>query len=153
MLSGVFGSVPLMNSSLTRFGQYGVGSRPEVPHTSTCTMPSGCLNCSTGMSFSANSMKSCQIGPAPVNPLERSMDELSLLPTQTPVTSCGVKPSVQLSLKSLVVPVLAAAGRDNFSDELAPNATLRAWLSDRMSVIRYVTFGSITSLTSGFWYW
>src|SRR5712692_3769615 len=98
ILSGVVGCVPLMNSSFARSRQYGVGSSPDVAHTSTTTIPSGCWNSWTGVFFSANSMKSCQMGPAPVRPVDCSIDVLLLLPTHTPATSCGVKPSAQLSL-------------------------------------------------------
>jgi len=54
-------------------------------------------------------MNLCQMGAAPTIPVELWLSGLlSGLPTQTAVTRLGVKPIVQLSLKSLVVPVLAA---------------------------------------------
>ena len=43
---------------------------------------------------------------------------------------------VQLSRKSLVVPVLAAAWKGRLSTELLPNAGVRASLSDRMEEIK-----------------
>src|SRR5438132_9737173 len=90
ILSAVVGSVPLMNNSLVRSLQYGVGSSPDVPQMSMVTMPGGIWKPCTGTFFSANSIKSCQMGPAPVTPVECSIEVLLLLPTQTPVTNCGV---------------------------------------------------------------
>src|SRR6202158_3955279 len=57
-------------------------------------------------------MNLCQMGAAPTMPVELWLSGLlSGLPTQTAVARLGVKPTVQLSLKSLVVPVLAAKWR------------------------------------------
>jgi hypothetical protein len=55
-----------------------------------------------------------------------------------------VKPITQLSRKSVVVPVFAAAGRPMFSALFAPNARTRAELSLRILLIRYATRSSIT---------
>ena len=58
------------------------------------------------------------------------------MPAQTPVTKYFVKPIVQLSRKSFVVPVLTAAGRLNLSTLSAPNANVRALLSLIISVVK-----------------
>ena len=89
-------------------------------------------------------MKSCQIGPAPVMPETSFIGALSALPTHTPTARSGVKPSVQLSRQSVVVPVFAAAGRPISSMLPGPNAGARAALSLRMSLIRNATRGSRT---------
>ena len=81
-------------------------------------------------------MTAFQMGAAPERPVTLTIDSLSVLPTQTPTVICGVKPIVQLSLKPLVVPVLAAALRSGrVSSVLAPKAGERATSSLIMSAI------------------
>src|SRR3990172_10614321 len=77
---------------------------------------------------------SAQMGAAPVRPLVPSISVLSGLPTQTPTARSGVKPRVQLSRKSPVVPVLAATLKGKLSTELAPNIGWRAGFSEEEGV-------------------
>src|ERR1700682_2470777 len=57
-------------------------------------------------------MNLCQIGAAPTIPVELWLSGvLSGFPIQTAVASVGVNPTVQLSRKACVVPVLAATWR------------------------------------------
>lgn len=48
------------------------------------------------------------MGAAPVTPVTSCIGVLSKFPTHTPTVNCAVKPSVQLSRKLVLVPVLAA---------------------------------------------
>src|SRR2546421_12369122 len=76
-------------------------------------MPAGTLGYhSSGFPASACVINLCQIGAAPTIPVELWLSGLlSGFPTQTAVARLGVNPTVQLSLKSFVVPVLAATWR------------------------------------------
>src|SRR6202165_1100858 len=75
-------------------------------------MPAGTGYHSSGVLASACVMNLCQMGAAPTMPVELWLSGLlSGLPTHTAVARLGVKPTVQLSLKSLVVPVFAATVR------------------------------------------
>src|SRR3972149_2736005 len=98
-----------MKISVFRNGQVSVGSRPERAHTSARTSPAGWVDGVSGLAVSAARMNSCQIGPAPDTPVTFTIGALSALPTHTPTARSGVYPTVQLSRKSVVVPVLAAA--------------------------------------------
>ncbi len=69
---------------------------------------------------------------------------LSVLPVHTPTTRSGVYPIVQLSRKSLVVPVLAAAGKGSASGLSRPIAAIRAASSSKISLMRKATRGSST---------
>ena len=79
-----------------------------------------------------------------ISRLEPAIGVLSALPTHTPTTRFGVNPTTQLSRKSVVVPVFAAAGRPMFNALFAPNARILAFESLKMSLIRYATRSSIT---------
>ena len=81
-------------------------------------------------------MNEFQIGPAPLTPVTSTIGVLSALPTHTPTTRFGVKPITQLSRKSVVVPVLAAAGRPMLSALFGPKPRSRAELSLRILLIR-----------------
>src|SRR5947209_13184657 len=88
-------------------------------------------------------MNACQIWPAPATPRTSFIGVLSVLPTHTPVTRSGVKPTTHESRYSSVVPVLTAAGRfGSRSGLLAPYVGWRALSSDRMEVIWYTRRGS-----------
>ena len=56
-------------------------------------------------------MTSRKSGPQPVIPETPCMGWPLKSPTQIPTVQSGVNPTVQLSLKSFEVPVLAAAGK------------------------------------------
>src|SRR5574341_637352 len=90
--------------------QYCDGSAPSSLHTVWLNTPSGRLNSWGGYHCTATSITPRQIGPAPVTPVTLTIGVLSVLPTHTPTAISDVKPIVQLSRKSLVVPVLAPAG-------------------------------------------
>ena len=62
-------------------------------------------------------------------------------------------PIVQLSRKSLVVPVFEAAWKGKFKTELGPKAGVRASLSDRIEEIKYACSGRITCSPVGGLYW
>ena len=64
------------------------------------------------------------------------MGVLSKLPTHTPTVKCEVNPRHQLSRKSEEVPVLTAQRKGSRRRESFPKAPARAWLSERMSVIK-----------------
>jgi len=74
----------------------------------------------------ARVITSAHRGPAPLTPLTLCMLAPSKLPTQTPTVWRGVKPTVQLSRKSLEVPVFTAAGKGRASGEFRPKAGSRA---------------------------
>src|SRR5690606_41956634 len=97
----------------------------------------------------AASITARQIGPAPVTPVTLSMGELSVLPTHTPTAISVVKPIVQLSRKSLVVPVFAPAGYGGLIGVFSPKPGMRATLSDRMLCIRYAWPGSSACVPAG----
>ena len=82
-----------------------------------------------------------RIGPAPVTPETSRIGEPSKFPTQTPTVNSGVKPIVQLSRKSVLVPVLQATGKSKRRAELIPNARVRAELSLRISAICQTSSG------------
>src|SRR6266516_2557204 len=86
-------------------------------------------------------MISCQMGAAPVIPDAMPlMRELSLFPTHAATTYEGVYPIVQLSLKSLVVPVLTdTIFLFILSSDDAPNSCIRALLSDKILEIMNAT--------------
>ena len=90
------------------FGQSGVASLPVCASMSTKVMPSGTANGTLARPASALFMNCVQIGSAACAPL-RPTGWLSSKPTQTTVSSSGVKPTNQASRRSLVVPVLPAA--------------------------------------------
>lgn len=52
----------------------------------------------------------CQIGPAQLTPDTSHMGDPSLLPTQTPMIAFGEYDIVQLSRKSVLVPVFTGRG-------------------------------------------
>src|SRR5690242_16111998 len=118
---------------------------PDSAHTVTCTSPAGRANAVPGCPRDATSIKSCHIGPAPVTPLIRIIGSLFALPVQTPVAISGVKPTVQLSRQSVVVPVLTDAGRPRLRTLFWPNADARAALSDSISATNQAIRGSMTS--------
>src|SRR3989344_8209903 len=134
-----------------------VTSSPESEHTSAPIMPSGfwvrtwvCIldSCTQGPKCPASILSSAsliilfQIGDAPVTP-EATADigELSLFPTQVATTTSGLYPIVQLSLLSLVVPVLTETSLCPLTlrKELSPKAATRALLSERICVIKKET--------------
>src|SRR5258706_16102275 len=121
-----------MNHSKRREGQAGVGNRPDTEQTSACTNPCGRSKFSAGWPLSTARMNSFQIGPAPETPETLTIGVLLALPTHTPTTRFGVKPIVQLSRKSVVVPVLAAAGLSICNALWSPNSGKRALLSLRI---------------------
>ncbi len=70
---------------------------------------------------------------------------MSLFPTHTPVIANLFPPTVQLSLLSLVVPVLTAIFLPGiFKSELVPKTADLAALSDKMSTIKYACSSLIT---------
>src|SRR5436190_24151912 len=89
-------------------------------------------------------MNLCQMGAAPTMPVELWLSGLlSGLPTQTAVARLGVKPTVQLSLKSLVVPVLAATWRPaRVRSPWQPNDMQRLRSSDMIEAMMKATPGS-----------
>src|ERR1700730_19293849 len=82
-------------------------------------------------------MNRCQIGAAPTIPVELWLSGvLSGLPIQTAVGRVGVNPTVQLSRKAWVVPVLAATWRPGrVRSPLQPNDRQRLRSSDMMERI------------------
>src|SRR5258708_39278056 len=117
-----------MNHSKRREGQADVGNNPDTEQTSACTNPCGRSKFSAGWPLSTARMNSFQIGPAPETPETLTIGVLLALPTHTPTTRFGVKPIVQLSRKSVVVPVLAAAGFSIFKAPGAANLGKRGCL-------------------------
>ena len=94
---------------------------------------------------------SLKIGAAPVIPETKAwfMGVPSLFPTQVETKYWGVKPNVQLSFRSLVVPVLALTiwwGITNL--ELGPNSIVRALLSCKICETKYAGARLITRDTS-----
>src|SRR5690242_5550253 len=88
-----------------------------------------------------------QMGEAPVRPVELTIGSPLLLPTQTPTATLWVNPTVQLSLKSVVVPVFTDVTRPPvLSGLFDPISMLRATLSLRMSRISKAIRGSSTCL-------
>lgn len=88
--SVLVGTLLAKNNSTFVFGQYGVGNSPEGTHTRTSLMPGGLMNRCRSESSRAWTIKLCHIGPAVVTLRTLTIGVLSALPTQTPVTSCGV---------------------------------------------------------------
>src|ERR1700732_1357517 len=118
-------------------------------------MPAGTGYHSLGVLASACSMNLCQIGAAPTMPVELWLSGLlSGLPTHTAVARLGVKPTVQLSLKSLVVPVLAPTWRPgSVKSPWQPNDMQRLRSSDMIDAMMKATPGSMArhSLLAGSW--
>src|SRR5215216_4066278 len=94
--------------------QPSTGSPPDTRHTSTGTTSGGGWNHTSPSFFVATLMNRAHIGTAswPANPFLTIVRGLSN-PTHTPATIFGVKPTNHASTKSLVVPVLPAAGNVN----------------------------------------
>src|SRR5205823_13001435 len=108
-------------------------------------MPAGTLEYhSSGFPASACVMNLCQIGAAPTIPVELWLRGLlSGFPTQTAVARLGVNPTVQLSLKSFVVPVFAATWRPgSVRSPWQPNDMQRLRSSDMMLAMMKATLGS-----------
>ena len=82
-------------------------------------------------------MNLCQMGAAPTIPVELWLSGvLSGLPIQTAVASVGVKPTVQLSRKAWVVPVLAPTCRPgSVRSPWQPNDMQRLRSSDMMAAM------------------
>src|SRR6478735_44615 len=87
------------------------GKAPDRRHTSTATRSCGGLNHADGEFFVASFMNDAHIGTAswPAKPFLTIVRGVSN-PTHTPATRLGVNPTNHASTKSLVVPVLPAAG-------------------------------------------
>src|SRR6056297_527830 len=118
-------------------------------------MGSGFSNSLTGLFLRAFSIYWFQIGAATLEPSAPSLILLFLVfPTQTPATKFGVKPRVQASLNSLVVPVLAATGLF-FRVKLlfSPKTKLLAWLSESISLIVLVVWALNTLFGFRFLSW
>src|SRR5438067_9059877 len=107
---------------------------------------------SLGLPARASTMKRCQIGAAPTIPVELWLRGLlSGFPTHTAVARLGVKPTVQLSLKSLVVPVLAATWRPaRVRSPPQPNSRQRLRSSDMMDAMMKATPGSTARYSTVF---
>ena len=114
--------------------------------TSISEIPPGLSNGRSGVLVKNSSICRRQIGAAPETPLATFfICLLSLLPTHTPTTASRLQPIVQLSFRSLVVPVLTATARlPKFKYELTPKVSRRALLSARIELIRKATFSSNT---------
>src|SRR5688500_20125748 len=97
-----------MNDSVNVRGQLGLASLPVSRSINTKLIPSGALNCELVRPASAAFMNPVQIGSAACEPV-RPIGVLSSKPTQTAVSSSGVKPTNQASRGSLVVPLLPSA--------------------------------------------
>ena len=107
-------------------------------------MPSAPRTASSGGRRAAAFMNSVQIGSAACEPV-RPIGWLSSKPTQTTVSSSGVKPTNQASRRSLVVPLLPAASSVNPSAR-AP-APVPSLITLRiMFVTRNVVSGRATGL-------
>src|SRR5438445_13446106 len=109
-------------------------------------MPAGFAYHSSGLPASACTMNLCQIGAAPTIPVELWLNgALSGLPTQTAVVRLGVKPTVQLSWKLCVVPVLAATWRPGrVRSPWAPNSRQGLRAADMIEPIMVATAGLIS---------
>src|SRR2546428_5426791 len=83
------------------------------------------------------------MGAAPIIPVELWLSGVLLgLPIHTAVASLGVKPTVQLSRKSCVVPVLAATRRPgSVRSPWQPNDMQRLRSSDMIDPMMYATCG------------
>jgi len=125
--------VPATNHSRTGVWQAGPALTPAGAQTVARTRPAGGAGQVAVTLWRASSMVACQIGPAPSTPETLAIGRLSALPTQTPTARSGVAPSVQLSRKPVVVPVLTAAFTGNVSEALGPKPGSRASASARMS--------------------
>ena len=80
-----------------------------VPHAVFAVVrPAGIAGQRSVTPVSACAITWCQMGAAPVMPVVPCIAESSAFPTQVAVASCGVQPTVKLSLKFSLVPVLAA---------------------------------------------
>src|SRR5438067_13764337 len=101
-------------------------------------------------------MNLCQMGAAPTMPVELWLSGLlSGLPTQTAVARLVVKPTAQLALKSLVVPVLAATWRPaRARSPWQPNDMQRLRSSDMTEAMMKATAGSTArdSVSDGRWW-
>src|SRR3990167_4943984 len=120
-----------------RVGQPLQGRVPVIVQILTLLIPSGAFQSIEGESARITNIILFQIGAAPVIPETiRLMDELSLFPTHVRTKKFWLKPTVQLSLRSLLVPVLTAISGWFFTTrlELKPNSGARAVLSFRMSI-------------------
>jgi hypothetical protein len=90
-------------------------------------------------------MTAFQMGAAPVRPDEFTIGSPLLFPTQTPTATLRVKPIVQLSFTSSVVPVLTDEYTPGVnSGLLLPIAGERAALSASMSLMTKAMRGSST---------
>ena len=96
-------------------------------------------------------MMSRNTGPAPETPDTPFIGELSMLPTQTPTVNSGVKPTVQLSRKSELVPVLQAEVKGSRRGDAIPNAGLRAALSLKISAMKKASVASNTRRGASPW--
>src|ERR1051325_9801654 len=141
------GSVPAINASLNGLGQPGVASLPLVGSMSMKTMPSGTSKGTLARPGSAAFMYWVQIGNAACAP-ERPTGWLSSKPTQTTVSSSGVKPTNQASRRSLVVPDLPAASSANPAAR-APAPVPSLMTLRIMLVTRKVVSGRATRLSFG----
>src|SRR6202140_1799785 len=108
-------------------------------------MPAGTGYHSLGVLARACCMNLCQIGAAPTMPVGLWLRGfLSGLPAHTAVARLGVKPTVQLSLKSLVVPVFAATVRPGrVRSPWQPNSRQRLRASDMIEEMMKATPGSM----------
>src|SRR5262249_48265523 len=140
------GSVPLMNASVITLGHRGPASLPVSASMSMNVMPSGTSNGTLARPASAVRMNYVQIGSAARAPLSPT-GRLSSKPTQTTVSSSGVKPANHASRRSLVVPVLPAASSvkpiDRAAAAVPSFSTLRI-----MFVTRNVVSGRATGRSS-----
>ena len=91
---------------------------------------------------------SCITGAAPATPETSCIAIPPKFPTQTPTVNSGVKPTAQLSRKSVLVPVFAATGKSNASAESRPNSRDRASLSLNISAISQACRASKTRADS-----
>jgi len=82
------------------------------------------------------SITRAKMGPAPLIPETPCMGVPSKFPAQIATVRSAVKPTVQLSTKARLVPVLAATGKGRRSALSIPNAGARAGSSARRSVSR-----------------
>ena len=81
-----------------------------------------------------------KIGAAPTMPLTFRIGVWSALPTQTATARFGVKPTVRLSRKSFVVPVLAATWWPGITRSLSrPNESERLRSSESICAMMKLT--------------
>lgn len=95
-----FGSVPRIKYSVAEKEAMGSEDDPvgrAMRQGWTFTMDAGLINGSRAVPARNRSIRSLQIGAAPKDPATLSISELSLLPTQTPITRLGVYPIVNAS--------------------------------------------------------